>query len=109
MPSWPGPAPRNSAGPWPTPPPCVSPASTPRTTMATGTRSTTPSPPPTPSTRRCGAPPRRPSSGGEVAEPADLAALQACWDQEGRVDEAGAVVYRHLLVAGGDPARVIAL
>jgi hypothetical protein len=55
--------------------------------------------------------PGPPQVGGEVAEPAglaDLAALQGCWDQEGRVDEAGAVVYRHL-VAGGDPARVIAL
>jgi hypothetical protein len=40
--------------------------------------------------------------------PADLAELQACWDSEGRVDEAGLVVYRHL-TGGGDPARVIAL
>jgi hypothetical protein len=38
----------------------------------------------------------------------DPAGLQACWDQEGRVDEAGALVYRHL-AGGGDPARVIAL
>ncbi|HEY0396832.1 MAG TPA: Rieske (2Fe-2S) protein, partial [Acidimicrobiia bacterium] len=40
--------------------------------------------------------------------PVDLGGLQACWDQEGRVDEAGALVYRHL-ACGGDPARVIAL
>ena len=31
----------------------------------------------------------------------------ACWDQEGRVDEAGAIVYRFLR-GGGDPARAIA-
>jgi hypothetical protein len=46
-----------------------------------------------------------PPPAGEVP---DLAALQACWDQEGRVDEAGTLVYRHL-AGGGDPARVIAL
>ena len=40
--------------------------------------------------------------------PADLAELQACWDQEGRVDDAGGIVYRHL-TGGGDPGRVIAL
>jgi len=40
--------------------------------------------------------------------PADLDALQACWDSEGRVDDAGVLVYRHL-TGGGDPARVIAL
>jgi nitrite reductase/ring-hydroxylating ferredoxin subunit len=40
--------------------------------------------------------------------PADLGDLQACWDQEGRVDDAGAIVYRDLM-SGGDPARVIAL
>ena len=39
---------------------------------------------------------------------ADLADLQACWDQEGRVDDAGGIVYRHL-TGGGDPDRVIAL
>ena len=38
----------------------------------------------------------------------DLTALQACWDSEGRVDEAGGLVYRHL-AGGGDPGRVIAL
>jgi hypothetical protein len=46
-----------------------------------------------------------PPSDGKAS---DLAALQGCWDQEGRVDEAGVVVYRHL-VGGGDPGRVIAL
>jgi hypothetical protein len=40
--------------------------------------------------------------------PADLAEIQGCWDQEGRVDDAGAIVYRHL-TGGGDPAAVIAL
>ena len=40
--------------------------------------------------------------------PADLTELQACWDQEGRVDDAGTIVYRHL-TGGGDPDRVIAL
>ncbi len=38
---------------------------------------------------------------------ADLAELQSCWDQEGRVDEAGAIVYRYL-AGGGDPARPMA-
>ncbi|MGH8991659.1 MAG: Rieske (2Fe-2S) protein, partial [Acidimicrobiia bacterium] len=41
-----------------------------------------------------------------AAGPVDLDGLQACWDREGQVDEAGALVYRYL--AGGDPARVIA-
>ncbi|HKY76298.1 MAG TPA: Rieske 2Fe-2S domain-containing protein [Acidimicrobiia bacterium] len=40
--------------------------------------------------------------------PADLDDLQSCWDQEGRVDDAGGIVYRHL-TGGGDPAPVIAL
>jgi hypothetical protein len=43
-----------------------------------------------------------------TAGPADLGDLQRCWDQEGRVDEAGTVVYR-ALTGGGDPAAVIAL
>jgi hypothetical protein len=38
---------------------------------------------------------------------ADLAGLRECWDHEGRVDEAGTIVHRHLS-AGGDPAEVIA-
>ena len=45
-----------------------------------------------------------PSPSGEAA---DLTELRACWDQEGRVDEAGAIVFR-FLTAGGDPAEVIA-
>jgi hypothetical protein len=48
--------------------------------------------------------PGPPPAGGEVP---DLDALQGCWDQEGRVDDAGAIVYRHL-AAGGDPAPVVA-
>jgi nitrite reductase/ring-hydroxylating ferredoxin subunit len=42
------------------------------------------------------------------AGPADLAELQGCWDSEGRVDDAGTLVYRYL-TGGGDPDRVIAL
>ena len=42
-----------------------------------------------------------------TGEGADLRDLQHCWDQEGRVDEAGTIVYRYLS-AGGDPARAIA-
>ncbi len=38
----------------------------------------------------------------------DLADLDRCWDQEGRIDEAGAIVYRHL-TRGGDPARAVAV
>jgi hypothetical protein len=38
---------------------------------------------------------------------ADLDDLQDCWDQEGRVDDAGSIVYRYLS-AGGDPAGAIA-
>ncbi|HYH51991.1 MAG TPA: Rieske 2Fe-2S domain-containing protein, partial [Acidimicrobiia bacterium] len=38
----------------------------------------------------------------------DLAGLQGCWDQEGRVDDAGVLVYRYLR-SGGDQARVIAV
>jgi nitrite reductase/ring-hydroxylating ferredoxin subunit len=41
------------------------------------------------------------------AQPPALADLQRCWDQEGRVEDAGAIVYRYLS-AGGDPAEVIA-
>ena len=44
---------------------------------------------------------------GPVDGPGDLAELDACWDQEGRVDDAGAIVYRHL-AGGGDPARAVA-
>ena len=38
---------------------------------------------------------------------ADLAALQGCWDQEGRVDEAGAIVFRYL-TSGGARSRAVA-
>ena len=44
---------------------------------------------------------------GPSAGPDELTELDACWDQEGRVDDAGAIVYRHL-AAGGDPGRLIA-
>ena len=37
----------------------------------------------------------------------DLSDLQSCWDQEGRVDDAGTIVYRFLR-GGGDPRRAIA-
>lgn len=42
-----------------------------------------------------------------AATSGDLGALDACWDEQGRVDEAGAIVWGHL-TAGGDPAEVIA-
>jgi hypothetical protein len=42
------------------------------------------------------------------APSADLADLQACWDQEGRVDEAGGIVFAYLS-RGGDPARAVAV
>ena len=38
---------------------------------------------------------------------AELASLQACWDEQGRVDEAGEIAYGYLR-AGGDPARLVA-
>jgi hypothetical protein len=38
---------------------------------------------------------------------ADLGGLQQCWDQEGRIDEAGTIVYRYLR-SGGDPGVAIA-
>jgi hypothetical protein len=39
--------------------------------------------------------------------PAALSDLADCWDTEGRVDEAGGIVYR-LITSGEDPHRVIA-
>jgi hypothetical protein len=45
--------------------------------------------------------------GAGSRDPGELAALEACWDQEGRVDEAGAIVYRYV-TAGGDSAAVVA-
>ena len=40
--------------------------------------------------------------------PADLAGLQACWDAQGHVDEAGAIAYGWVR-SGGDPARLVAV
>ncbi len=37
----------------------------------------------------------------------DLVELGACWDEQGRVDEAGAIAYGYLR-GGGDPARLVA-
>jgi hypothetical protein len=37
----------------------------------------------------------------------NLVDLQSCWDQEGRVDDAGTIVYRYL-AGGGDSTRAIA-
>ncbi|HET7720099.1 MAG TPA: hypothetical protein VFK43_09050, partial [Acidimicrobiales bacterium] len=42
-----------------------------------------------------------------AAEGADLADLQACWDGQGGVDQAGAIAYGWLK-AGGDPRRLVA-
>jgi nitrite reductase/ring-hydroxylating ferredoxin subunit len=39
--------------------------------------------------------------------PGDLGELQACWDEQGRVDHAGAIVARWVL-AGGDPGAAVA-
>jgi hypothetical protein len=39
--------------------------------------------------------------------PAELADLEGCWDTEGKVDEAGGIVYR-LITEGGNADRVIA-
>ena len=49
-------------------------------------------------------PPARLPAGGDAV---DLSELQECWDQQGRVDDAGAIAYRWLR-SGGDPARLIA-
>ena len=43
----------------------------------------------------------------ERATPADLSGLQSCWDREGRVDEAGAIVHRYL-AGDGEPDQLIA-
>jgi nitrite reductase/ring-hydroxylating ferredoxin subunit len=40
---------------------------------------------------------------------ADLGALQACWDRQGMVDEAGAIVYAWIRSGGGRDAAVAAL
>jgi len=46
---------------------------------------------------------RLPETGGD----ADLVDLQACWDRQGQVDEAGAIAYGWLR-AGGDPGALVA-
>ncbi len=43
----------------------------------------------------------------DLAVTGDLSGLQACWDEQGRVDEAGAIAWRHL-TTGGDPGRLVA-
>ncbi len=48
-----------------------------------------------------------PAASSEGADGADLSELQGCWDQEGRVDDAGTIIYRYLH-AGGDSSRAIA-
>jgi nitrite reductase/ring-hydroxylating ferredoxin subunit len=50
---------------------------------------------------------RLPSSRPAPARRPVLADLQACWDQEGRVDEAGSIVFEWLR-AGGDRGAVVA-
>lgn len=47
--------------------------------------------------------PRPPSDQG----PADLAELQSCWDEQGRADDAGGIVYRYMR-DGGDHAHAVA-
>jgi nitrite reductase/ring-hydroxylating ferredoxin subunit len=42
-----------------------------------------------------------------TGESADLTHLQDCWDQDGRIDEAGTIIYRYLR-AEGDPAQALA-
>jgi nitrite reductase/ring-hydroxylating ferredoxin subunit len=49
---------------------------------------------------------RMPSVPPAAREGGDLAGLQACWDQEGKVDEAGSIVYAWLR-SGGDRAAVL--
>jgi hypothetical protein len=46
---------------------------------------------------------RQPSAG----DMADIGELQACWDTEGGVDEAGQIAYR-FLAGGGEPEQLIA-
>ncbi|HXW38955.1 MAG TPA: hypothetical protein VEJ44_04610, partial [Acidimicrobiales bacterium] len=51
--------------------------------------------------------PSRGTSSAARSDPAELADLQACWDQEGRVDEAGSIVVDWLR-SGGDRTAVLA-
>jgi nitrite reductase/ring-hydroxylating ferredoxin subunit len=46
--------------------------------------------------------------GAEHVDNEDLAHLQACWDSEGRVDDAGRIAYGYLS-AGGDADRLVAV
>src|SRR5207302_4631693 len=48
-----------------------------------------------------------PAARPPTASAGDLADLARCWDEQGRVDEAGSVVYG-FLADGGDPAAAIA-
>jgi hypothetical protein len=48
-----------------------------------------------------------PAARPPTATSGDLADLDACWDEQGRVDDAGNVVYG-FLAAGGDPGDAIA-
>ena len=50
---------------------------------------------------------RLPSPQRAMEDRPDLSSLQPCWDQEGRVDGAGAIVYEWLR-SGGDRAAVLA-
>jgi len=50
---------------------------------------------------------RLPAANPVAARAPDLAELQACWDQEGLVDEAGAIVFGWLR-SGGDQGAVVA-
>jgi hypothetical protein len=43
-----------------------------------------------------------------TATSGELASLHDCWDEQGRVDDAGGVVYGYL-AGGGDPAEAIAV
>jgi nitrite reductase/ring-hydroxylating ferredoxin subunit len=49
---------------------------------------------------------RIPSAAPPEGEPGSLEGLQACWDQEGKVDEAGSIVYTWLR-GGGDRGAVL--
>ena len=52
---------------------------------------------------------RLPSANPGGEERGDLVDLQACWDQEGKVDQAGVIVYGWLRSGGGRAAVVAAL
>jgi nitrite reductase/ring-hydroxylating ferredoxin subunit len=50
---------------------------------------------------------RLPGAAGAASTRPDLAELRSCWDEQGRVDDAGAIVHGWL-VGGGDPAAAVA-